>query len=590
MSRFFLLFLLFYSTCLGGRIGIIGDLHWTDRADRSSRTPTSGSRFYSESDTDVTTFGTAMDAAQVDCVIEMGDIIDDSGNSDPQTDLNTIEDLYDNFSGPRYHVIGNWDHSDSGWADDDDFFDQIENGEAGDVSTIDDFPETDAKAYYAAGSESAENISRYYSFAFPDGSLGVVLDLTGVDDASGDYIFGTTSKQTIVPADQQTWLSTFLGNNTSVPIVVFTHLRIDNNANYADVKATLEGAGNVVAVISGDIHPGDGAYWKDGAVRSFYDQGLQPAPGESGALINGVRHYHCRAPVIGWGETDPSTANEVDPCDYDTWTEGTPANAYYIAHIGRNLGEDGKFWIHVHGYGTNPGGKSDSRHMLSRWLLNDATGQTTVESTNGNEDGTSVNNVNRGTGAPLNYDASMLFNGSSDAVRATSVILDGYPFTVSSWVKRTGSLASDKTIFATGKVGALNISYGLRFNNLGNAQLWARDAGASDELTSSATYEDDRWHNITGVWTSATSRELYVDGDSVGTDTSSTGWNATTDTWSIGRRVGTGAQTYWDGSIADVRVYDIALNSEQVEGLFEDGAIAPNRHRFAYGDHAQPRR
>ncbi|KKL08303.1 hypothetical protein LCGC14_2577210, partial [marine sediment metagenome] len=471
---------------------------------------------YSESDTDIgTAFSNAMNSAQVDCVIELGDFLETSGDGDPQTDLNTIEDLYDNSTAPRYHVIGNWDMADPAWVNAADYFDQIENGLAGDVSTIDEFGDPcDTDSFFNAGSESAQDISRYYAFNFADGTKGIVLDLTGKTTPTNEYRSGQSGKRIIMPPLQAAWLEAYLDGNTGVPIVVFVHQWLypavaADETNAAVIRALLESNGNVVAVFQGDIHPGDGGFWQDGPTRTEYDQGLQPAPGGGSPLVNGIRYYHLRAVVCGWGAGIASTANQVDPCDYDTWTEATPANAYYIAHIGRNLGDDGKYWIHVHGYGTNPGGASDSRHMLARWKLDDAAGQTTIESTNGNNDGVSDNNVNRGSSAPPNYESSMLFNGTSDQVEATSVILDGYPFSVSAWFNALNVSATDKNIFSVGDVGVLGQNFGMRLDQNGKAEMWSRNGGAQDPLTSTLTYDDGKWRHMVAVWAFATSKELY---------------------------------------------------------------------------------
>jgi len=347
----------------GATIYAITDLHHTDKPDRDTKRPLSGPRFYSESIGDLTICVNDANANAADAIIELGDYVEDSGDSGGQADLAAIEAVYANFNGPRYHVIGNWDIFDDDFITADDFFALIENGEPNDVSTIDSFPINDPNAYFPDGSASSQPISRYYAFNLPGGIKGVVLDGTGNLNNSDTYVASIG----LIPETQLVWLDSYLAANSSFPIVVFTHCWLwpqindyYNVKNASSVRDIIETYGNVIAVFQGHHHPGAQGWWADGSwIR--YSEGLQNATGVFGEKHNGIKYYCLRSAVCGWGASPVSTANKVggdNPDAFPYWTENTPSNAYYKITIDTFFGRE-EYDVQVEGFGTNPGGLTD---------------------------------------------------------------------------------------------------------------------------------------------------------------------------------------------------------------------------------------
>ena len=85
--------------------GIVTDAHFADKV--VSRT-----RFYKESISKMTECVELMNDKKVDFLIELGDFkdMDDSASEEVTLKfLDTIETIFKQFKGPRYHVIGNHD-------------------------------------------------------------------------------------------------------------------------------------------------------------------------------------------------------------------------------------------------------------------------------------------------------------------------------------------------------------------------------------------------------------------------------------------------------------------------------------------------
>ena len=87
----------------------------------------------------------------------------------------------------------------------------------------------------------------------------------------------------------------------------------------------------------------------------------------------------------------------------------------------------------------------------------------------------------------------------------------------------------------------------------------ARATGESFAETAS-TYDDGNTHVITGMETSTTRRDVWVDGGDTGSDTQLQGSFAPT-VISIGRLSDSSPGSYWTGYIMEVAMYDSALGT-----------------------------
>lgn len=143
---------------------------------------------------------------------------------------------------------------------------------------------------------------------------------------------------------------------------------------------------------------------------------------------------------------------------------------------------------------------------------------------------------------------------------ATGTTLKSVPRTMHAWVYSVSSVAT-QSIFCTELVGT-NSGHGILLVS-GNA--WAFSQSTSSFSNAAQAYTANAWQSVTGVWRAANDRSIWLNGTE-NNDTTSIS-PSTSGTWDviIGKRVNT-AQ-YFDGRIAEVAYWDVALTDEEAQAL-----------------------
>jgi 3',5'-cyclic AMP phosphodiesterase CpdA len=210
------------------RFGIITDLHYAD-------IDPSGARSYRESLVKLEECIRVMNDQKADFLVELGDFKDQDKVNPTEgktlSYLRRIEDVFEKFDGPRYHVLGNHD-----------------------VDSL-------SKPQFL---KSARNLGipldqSYYSFGVK-GVRFIVLDANFRSDGTsydrGNFVWEDAN----IPAAELNWLKRELASSAK-PAMVFIHHQLDGEGAYyvknaAEVRRALESSGKVLAVIQGHRHEG----------------------------------------------------------------------------------------------------------------------------------------------------------------------------------------------------------------------------------------------------------------------------------------------------------------------------------------------
>jgi len=209
------------------RFGIVTDCHYADADTRNGR-------YYRQSLEKLAECVELMNAEKVDFLVELGDFKDENAKPVQEktiTHLRTIEQVFQKFTGPTYHVLGNHD-MDS--ISKEDFLANVEN-------------------------TGIDLGSKYYSFDLQGLHL-IVLDANYKPDFA-DYDRGNFSWiDAHIPPTELDWLERDLAAARR-PVIAFVHQLLDGKGghyvkNADDVRAIFESSGKVLGVFQGHRHSG----------------------------------------------------------------------------------------------------------------------------------------------------------------------------------------------------------------------------------------------------------------------------------------------------------------------------------------------
>ncbi|MBN2269268.1 MAG: metallophosphoesterase [Sedimentisphaerales bacterium] len=240
------------ATC---RFGIVTDCHYADADARIGR-------YYRESLVKLDECVELMNAEKVGFLIELGDFKDEDAKPAEEKTisyLRVIEQVFQKFTGPTYHVLGNHD------------MDSISKTQF--LSNVANTGIDPTKSYYSFDSKG---------FHF------VVLDANYRSDGA-EYDHGNFDwTDANIPQQQLTWLSEDL-TRARGPVIVFVHQLLAEAGSHSiknaeEVRSILESSGKVAAVFQGHKH--DGGY----------------------SQIEGIHYYVLKAVVEGSGRENSAYA------------------------------------------------------------------------------------------------------------------------------------------------------------------------------------------------------------------------------------------------------------------------------------------
>ncbi|MEK6919264.1 MAG: LamG domain-containing protein, partial [Nanoarchaeota archaeon] len=181
--------------------------------------------------------------------------------------------------------------------------------------------------------------------------------------------------------------------------------------------------------------------------------------------------------------------------------------------------------------------------------------------------GTAYNGVVMNASGKIKGAAS--FDGVNDYAVASGTILDTLPnnqLTVSAWFKHTTTSVGgvDDYIINKGRIGGGG--YGLYIDTTANKVGFLTNDGSWDiVLSDNGGYNDNLWHQATGVW-NGTTNVLYVDGvlQSASTSASSPTMDSTGLAIGVYYDPSPFAGSYFNGSIDEVAIFNRTLSATEV--------------------------
>ena len=172
----------------------------------------------------------------------------------------------------------------------------------------------------------------------------------------------------------------------------------------------------------------------------------------------------------------------------------------------------------------------------------------------------------------MSYD----FNGTNQHISAASTPASGPPATIAAWFN-PDNVTGTKTIASIG--GSNN--YDRLYLHLSAATLRAQQytfGGSFNEASATASASVSTWSHAAGVFTSNSSRTVYLDGGNSATNTGTSVASTLSTRTNIGVYFNSTAGNYFDGRIAEVGVWNVALTADEIASLakgFSPALIRP---------------
>ena len=146
--------------------------------------------------------------------------------------------------------------------------------------------------------------------------------------------------------------------------------------------------------------------------------------------------------------------------------------------------------------------------------------------------------------------------GSSQYLETASAPMTGAPFSMACWVW-TDDSSADKPAMCLSDISAGDEFYQLHI--AANDKIKFRARQGDQEIQTSAGVSMSTWHHILGVEAASNDRRVYLDGGSKSTGNTECTPTGNIDTISIGRVAKAVPMEYFDGSIAEAAIWNVAL-------------------------------
>ncbi len=227
-----------------------------------------------------------------------------------------------------------------------------------------------------------------------------------------------------------------------------------------------------------------------------------------------------------------------------------------------------------------PGITSGANPPAAYWALDEGYGTTANDSSGNGNHGT----LTGATWQPsdLCYSGKCLyFDGTNDEITRTDDpsfdIDDSGSFTISTWFRHPGISTNPDVIAAKYEGTGGDGGYRLQMESDGDISFGIDDENTSfpeDTVTSTtANYDDNKWHHVAGVKDANDNLFLYIDGNLIDTDAaiSATDSLGNNDDFYLGID-GDGTSNAWAGFIDEFKFYRYARSADEIKADMAKGA------------------
>jgi hypothetical protein len=158
------------------------------------------------------------------------------------------------------------------------------------------------------------------------------------------------------------------------------------------------------------------------------------------------------------------------------------------------------------------------------------------------------------------------FNGINQSLTRASAPVTAVPLTLACWFNP--DLLQDAALCAVNRTGSSVGTWFALFTGLaGVVTASTASGGNQSNATTTATYTTGSWNHCCGVFTTNSSRTIYLNGSNEVTNTASRTPASLSETIIGARRASGIFEAYFNGKIAEVGIWNAALTAQEVASL-----------------------
>tara|TARA_Y100000034_G_scaffold134066_1_gene201508 strand:- start:13949 stop:16351 length:2403 start_codon:yes stop_codon:yes gene_type:complete len=176
-------------------------------------------------------------------------------------------------------------------------------------------------------------------------------------------------------------------------------------------------------------------------------------------------------------------------------------------------------------------------------------------------------------GTSLDADSVLEFDGTNYVLMESVPFPVGPPTTIAAWV-RIDDISVGPQVIATFCNSDVSMSdpgndeLGIRYNGSQGFEASMIDGGSGNAATDSDKPQQGKWYHVVGLFVSSSEAHIYVNGKLK--NSMASGGNPTCDRIAVGvkKREYDADINFLTGKVDDVRMWDVALTTEQIEELY----------------------
>lgn len=184
------------------------------------------------------------------------------------------------------------------------------------------------------------------------------------------------------------------------------------------------------------------------------------------------------------------------------------------------------------------------------------------------------------------FGTSIYFNSSNPDYFSSSYDVLGNIFTMVGWIKPDNVTTEHMVLWVGDKDTTNNMQFIDVAGSIAGDPVRAASFSSDGFVASTKTGASTDWNHVAGVWASASSRIVYLNGVP-GTEETSTRYPQDEDTISIGATRDSTPAEYTNGDIDEVALFSSALDSTDINDIMDNGlkqdAVTTYRRRCLMG-------